>query len=39
MVAAQRGKRAMIERGASLTEGGTHSETMYSNIFTVKPMC
>ena len=34
----RRGKRARIERGASLTEGGTHSEPMHSNIYTVKPI-
>ena len=38
MVAAQKGKRAKAERGASLTEGGTHTEPMHSNIFAMKHM-
>ena len=32
------GKRVKVERGASLTEGGTYQEVIHSNIFTVKPI-
>ena len=32
------GKRAKVERGVSLREGGTHPEPMHSNILAMKPM-
>ena len=38
MVVAQKGKRVKVERGASLAEGGTHSEPMHPNIFAMKPL-
>jgi hypothetical protein len=33
-----RHRRGQVERGANLTEGGTHSELMHSNVFAMKPM-
>jgi len=34
----RRGKQTKVERGGNVTEGGTHSELMHSNIFAMKPM-